>query len=192
MRVPHKITIIKDSNEQYPLLFPEHIEWYQYRDNSDPGLITITVEKRRLSEGDYALAGYEHLGLVERKGAITEIAGNMLSDDYSRARSAFERLAEACLHPYLLLDVTVPEMFKKSRWCPTPRAAIDALLSLVNELGIRVILSGNCRADATRRQLGEFVVRLLLSHALRAENDPVDVLSLADKINPSDRSEVVH
>jgi hypothetical protein len=178
-RTPRKITVLIDSREQYPLFFPETIEWYRTR-SGKPQTIFLRTKLIRLPAGDYQLDGYDD-AIVERKGCLRELRDNLLSDDYRRAKGAFVKLVEATDHPYLLIDETLGGVMTPTEHVAEPRMVIDALLDLAGAMGIRLLLVGGCKAAGARRMLGEFVVRLLLSHALRHKAEPVDLKAIIEE-----------
>lgn len=177
VKTPKTVTIQIDTREQYPLLFPPTVLWHRDR-GGKPSLIRVKKEEVTLAAGDYTLKGYDDVGGVERKGALDEIAKNFMSADYRRSSAAFQKLVETYEFPYLLLDVTVGELLTPTERTPEPRQVLDALLDLTHERGIRLLLAGHAKAVGARRILGEFVLRILLSHALREEAGPIDIMEI--------------
>jgi len=173
VKVPREITILIDSREQRPLLFPSTVEWHRVRGRK-PHTIFVKTKRVALPAGDYVLEGYDE-AIIERKGSLRELASNLLSDDHRRAKAAFLKLVEATDHPYLLLDCDLGELMTPSANVPDAKIVLDCLLDLTQGMGIRLLIVGGCKAAPARRRLGEFVIRLLLAHCLRSPIGPVDV-----------------
>lgn len=161
------ITVLIDTRERRPLFFPDRFEWFPVRGGRGT-IVRVKSVRKRLSEGDYALKGFEDACLVERKGSMRELQTNLLGDDYTRSEAAFGRLASACRTPYLLLDFGVSEALKNSKYveyAPT----LDALMKLIVRYNLNVLWAGNCKTHQSRRRLGELVLRTLLTYALHGE-----------------------
>ena len=167
--VNSELTIIVDSREKKPLPFPEHLPSLR----SDlPALsrssrtYRLKMEKRTLVTGDYALKGYEAGCLIERKGSLAEVAGNCLTADGRRKFvAAMDRLKEACLYPYLLLEGNILESLTPTKDLPDPWNAIDSLHRILLERNIGLILLPNTSMSA-RRAVAEWAARLLVNAAL--------------------------
>lgn len=179
-KVPREVTVLIDSREQYPLLFPTTIEWYAKR-GGRARTIFIKCKRVRLAAGDYALEGYDDAG-VETKRSLRELSNNAVSDDRRRALAALTRFVESYENPYLVWELSIPELFRADKYVPTPALVVDDWLDLVQSTGIKLLVVGSCKVAAARRQLGEFVVRLLLAHALRSGVGPIDLDSMVDDV----------
>lgn len=121
--------------------------------------------------GDYHLEGYEGVCRVERKGSLGELANNLLSDDYERALKAFEKFTASTENPYLLVECTPSELQRETRWTKQPERILDALMSLVERLKLRLLLVGSCKTAKQKRVVGELVLRLMMAHAFQGETD---------------------
>jgi hypothetical protein len=64
----------------------------------------------------------------------------------------------------------------------SPKSILDGWLDFVQGHGLHLIVAGSCRAAHARRDLGEFVVRLLLSHALVEKAGPIDVTAIIEEV----------
>ena len=163
------MAVLVDSREKFPLLFPASVLWYPTRAARPHYLINIVPETKRMSEGDYAMKGYEDVCLIERKGSLSELSSNLCSKDYKRAHSAFVRLTKACTHPYLLLEETpagiLPTTYKHDR--PTPDRVVDAFFREVSELKIPLIFAGRARSPGHRRRLGHMVLKIMIGHVMK-------------------------
>lgn len=172
MLVPRTITVLVDSREKKPLLFPESIEWHESR-FGPPHRIHVRTVGATLKAGDYAIDGHEPTVLVERKCGLRELGTNFLSDDWARAQRAFERLAASTKTAYLLLDGSPADL-----WTPRPHLnptqIFDALIETVVRLRLRLWYGGCARLPRTRRVLGEQVVRVMLAHILRREKGEIE------------------
>jgi len=161
--VPSKITILSDTREKYPLLFPVHI-----RISGSTGavkVVRVEVEQSVMPIGDYAIKGKEHLCTVERKGSARELAGNFLSMDRRRALNAFKRLKAHCEHPFVLLDISASDIMEDvSGFCGEGVVASVLLLEL-RQLGIPFFGFGPCKGNGIRRHLGAFVAHLLVEYS---------------------------
>ena len=179
MKPPSTITILIDSRERIPLLFPKSVKWHPDRSGKSH-LILVKEKVVTLPAGDYTLEGYDDESVVERKGSVREVLGNLFTKDRRRSVAAFQRLIEACEHPYLLLDFSLSEMFTVTEHVPNPMLVLDTLLADAGNLGVTLLWGGNCKPATSRRRLGEVVLRLLLSHALRRELGPIDIQGIID------------
>lgn len=167
MGMPKSLTVLIDSREKLPLLFPARLVHYDAHGRG--ALVDIVTDRATLAAGDYALRGYEAAGLVERKGSAQEVIGNLLTRDRRRATVAFRRLVAQTRRPALLLD------FPVSEWFPTTPdkdhgLALCELMRLASVEGLTVLLTGKARAPTPRRRVGELVLRFLVAAAF--EGDP--------------------
>lgn len=160
----NNLTILIDTREQQPLSFPANIVMRRPSDGK-PTSYRVRTEKHTLSEGDYALAGYEGCCLIERKGQISEVYQNVMSKDLPRFIRAIDRMAAACDHPMLLLEATLSQLGQPTKLCPEPQVALDTLQRLCAERGITFFLApGN--STRYRVATGELVARTLINHAV--------------------------
>lgn len=172
--IPKTITVIIDSREQIPLLFPENILYYPDR-SPDSRQIRIKTKVSKVDAGDYCLQPWykvldKHPCLIERKGANTELHQNLLTKDYKRFTAALDRLVSYCRHPYLLLDVAIADFWTIKEHCPNPERVWDCLIREVSSRGINLLWGCNAKHATSRRILGEQCLRILLSHALETSN----------------------
>lgn len=165
--LPRSLTVYVDTREKYPLLFPATMTYHSKRLGVRPHTIVLRPTPKRLDTGDYLLARWPTVCIVERKASSSELWKNLMTDDFPRAEAALVRLAEGCRHPILLLDMTPAEALRRSEYCPEPARALDQLYRMVIRLNLHLLWAGNCRANGPRRALGEQVVRLMLAAALK-------------------------
>lgn len=180
-KLPKKITVCVDNREKYPLLFPGVIKYYRTRGGA-PDLIPLKIKVVRLDTADYLLEGMEDVCMIERKGAMRELLGNLFTKDFKRAKAVFTRMVEACEHPYILLDFPLSEMFTPTDHVPEPERVLDALLDTIQTHGMGLLWPGPCKTVQSRTRLGELCVRLMLSHSLREPIGPVDVMTILDTV----------
>jgi ERCC4-type nuclease len=163
---PKSITVLVDSREQHPLLFPESTTWYPYRHIQDPYLIHVETKVKELVSGDYCLEDHDGSCLIERKGSFSELCSNLWSKDYKRAHGALERFSQASDHPYLLLEESVSNMMQGVRYLDTPAELIfDAFLCELMDLGIQIIWTGKRASVAATRSVGTMILHVMLNHA---------------------------
>lgn len=160
------LEILVDTREKEPLLFPETLRFWS---KGKPALLAIRTSKVALPTGDYALKHYEHICLVERKGSVGELCSNLCTKDRTRQFAAFQRLADECRVPYLLLESSLSEIQKSSRYAKNPDLALQHLFRAIRRFGFHVIFGGRLRSVLSRRAAGEFVARLLATHAQEAD-----------------------
>jgi len=154
-----KVTVLVDSREQKPLLFPK----IMVVGGRGRQIITETV---KLAAGDYMLdtRGLVRGVIVERKASISEIFNNMLDPkDRGRQKRAFDKLVTACDYPILLVEGTVGSLSRVTKYAPDPALALDALLRETMVRGIHLWFVGECGMPAKRRQVGELIVRAMLA-----------------------------
>lgn len=168
--VPKSIQITIDSREKVPLLFPSNIIWYRDRGYGEGHLVKVKTKVAKLDYGDYLLSNWPNAAVIERKGSLDELNQNLLTDDYERFMSATRRLCENCRHPYLLLDTSIATLWTPTERCPSPERAWDALCQILSTFGVRLLWGGNAKHAGPRRILGEQILRILLSHALREDS----------------------
>tara|TARA_Y100001938_G_scaffold135254_1_gene196688 strand:- start:3288 stop:3809 length:522 start_codon:yes stop_codon:yes gene_type:complete len=166
-------TLVQDTREKKPLLFPANIRLLDdatLPTSKKTKLVRIHTVKEALTTGDYLLKGFERCTIIERKGSLREVAQNCLTKkDRPRFVECLKRMRDACEDPVLMLEGTPLEMTKVNRYVPEPAAAVDALMRLLNEYGIRLFLLPTQTASH-RRASGEWALRLLINGALHNGN----------------------
>lgn len=166
-------TIVQDTREKKPLLFPGNIRVLD--DKTLPTskksiLVRVHTVRETLKTGDYLMKGFEGCTMIERKGSLREIAQNCLTKrDRPRFVECLKRMKDSCVDPVLLLEGTPLEMTRVTKHVPEPAVAVDALMRLLNEYGIRLFLLPTQTASH-RRASGEWALRLLINGALQHGN----------------------
>lgn len=144
------------------------MKWYPTRDSTKK-IVTVGTERKVLLAGDYCLKGEIESCLIERKASLEEISNNLLGEDYARAMIAFQKLADATNHPYLLLECTTSGLGTRSRWVQEPARVVDALYALTVRFGFRILLVGQCVDTKQKRTVGDQMLRLMLAHKYQQE-----------------------
>lgn len=149
------ITILQDTREKKPLMFPETVKLRGRR-------YSVKVKKARLDAGDYKLEGSDDV-IVERKASIRELHQNLATYDKRRMKKALNKLTKAAKRPILFVEGTLSELFQESKYCPDPPTIVQKLFDECTARGIPVWFVGRCAYPAKRRKAGELVLRALLA-----------------------------
>ena len=158
-RYPKTATILVDTRENLPYLFPKEIKWWDgYRTH----LVKLEPKERPLSAGDYQLYGFEEKASVERKANIRELWTNLFTKDRPRFLSALWRFCKQVKFPYLMVGASAVGMLTPTELVPKAGKVTDELLILSREMGFNLILGGPCATLDQRKKHGELVARLLL------------------------------
>lgn len=168
---PKSVTVVVDSREKYPLLFPETLVWHPDRAVGSGSRVRVRVDVRKLDHGDYLLAKWPGVAIVERKASLEELCQNLLTDDFARFTHALDRLRAGCRFPYVLVEEGPSSLLTPSHNCQCPARVMDAFYAACARRGIGVWMVGRHTTPDSRRKLGEHVVRLLLGHALHSSKE---------------------
>lgn len=177
MTRPFGFTIVQDTQEKLPLLFPKTLTILPPDLKPRPSsarTVAIELVKERLDDfhpecknADYYVRGHPGKVVLERKKDINEIAQNVLNP---RRRSRFIRelkyLHDTCCRPILLAEGTPQSLLIKSAYCEYPEVACDALLSLLLKYRIELWMMP-ATTVAHRRAMGEFAARIMIQGALQ-------------------------
>jgi hypothetical protein len=170
--IPNTVTVLIDSREKKPLLFPS---WIDFRCDRTLKVQPIQVKTKRvvMPAGDYTLEGYDHLAILETKRSLRELHNNVCSD-WKREVKALKRLSEACEYPYVVWEMTPAELFRKSPHVPDPQLVYDRWMQAITRFNLRLMFAGGGVGPGPRRRLGEQLVRLMLAHTLNTpwDRDP--------------------
>ena len=164
-----RYTIVRDTREKKPLIFPPYLPTLIDPVQRTHTTVQLTTVERRMKTADYYVEGHPGAVCIERKGALDEIANNVLTTTGRRRFIAeLERLQETCFYPYLLFEGSVSKLTKPTKRNPSPHLAIDALLDLLLSYNVPLLLlpSGS---DTQRRRVGELAARLLIRGAILQE-----------------------
>jgi hypothetical protein len=160
--IPQKVTVLIDSREKQPLLFPSWIEWHGDL-TSGTHQIQILTKIVTLDAGDYTLEGYEDICIIETKRSLRELCNNV-GTEWPRACKALYKLSKACDYPYVVWELTASDCMRKSKHVPDPGLIIDRWMHAITRLDLRLMWVGNSLAPGPRRKLGGQLVRLMLAH----------------------------
>ena len=174
-------TILQDDREKTPLLFPANMVMLDDAHlpcDRRSCTISLTVAKKRLQTGDYALEGFESRVLIERKKHLPELFANLLTPTgRERFVKACDRLRSECAHPILILEGTIGHLVRTARaqLDVDPWLVVDALHRICLERRIQILYLPAATPEQ-RRSVGEEVARLLINGALtHAEHPASDV-----------------
>ena len=131
--------------------------------------LKIETESVRLINGDYLLKDWPHLGVVEKKGAMTELFSNLFTKDKVRAHKAFKRLSDAAKHPYLLIEGSPAEMARSITGMKMGKIKIDdpgfiwdRLWEVLHKYNFSLVWCGGTNCAGSRRIIGELMLRAML------------------------------
>lgn len=164
------VTILVDSREKRPLLFPSTVRWWPDR-SSEGRLVQVKKRVRALDAGDYALEGHDEAG-IERKLKLDELHTNLFTKDRKRAGLAFGRFAATFRVPYLLIEGTPAELWRPTAQVQRPARVFDEVVRLAARMNLRLWFAGGCKGAGPRRKLGEQVLHLLIAHTFSDQEIP--------------------
>lgn len=160
--------LLVDEREKRPLPIPDYITmWDPSTSWEKPSTHRVRIHKvsARLKTADYALSGYENRCLIERKGSLTELHGNLLTATGRRRFTAeLQRLRTETQHPIVLLEGS-PHTLKAVAHPVNPDIVRDQLLTVLHEYGIAFHMLPT-ESPTARRAAGEWLVATLIAHAL--------------------------
>lgn len=152
---PKRITVLVDSREQHPLVFPGNFEWW---DGTRTQRLRVETERRKLDYADYLIEGHEGICGVERKGSVRELAQNLSNKDISRFRAALQRLVDSVEYPCLLLDMPVAASFRKDPYVDCPMRTISRIFKLAQESSMDVLWIPTAQSVQGAARTGELVL----------------------------------
>lgn len=164
---PKSITVLMDTREKCPLIFPTNIELALCPDRTIN--VPVTVSRQTMNAGDYSLyldgTSHETTVLVERKGSALEIANNLLpGSDSARQSRSFHRLSSSCAHPILLLEFPFTDLLRPSSNLPDQSVRSHVLHRLaINCIRHRLTLLWVHKPTTvqSRRTLGTFLIHVM-------------------------------
>jgi hypothetical protein len=178
IHVPRSVTVLVDTREKQPLLFPRRIEFFPYGVHrllrgAEPSIIGVRTKRRTLKVADYTVEKWEHLTAAEKKGGIDELITNVSAGDIARFRMAIVAFATSVRHPFLFLTC-----LPTSVWCASPRnrsasvaRVLDIVLATAADLDLQLIWGGRASPlPGVRRRLGDIILRAML-HKIVAESN---------------------
>lgn len=128
-----------------------------------------------LDAADYYLEDWPDVCRFERKASLSELFGNLFTKDRTRQFTAFQKLADSCAHPYILVEKAPAQLYDERCYAgkgepPPPGAIFDRLCDAVARFGLSIVFAGASTPHA-RRLTGEFIVRTMLRYAVAKELD---------------------
>jgi hypothetical protein len=169
-------TIIQDTRERQPLIFPSHL--VVSSSGTRRATVTITVVEKQILTGDYLVDGFEDCCVVERKKNLDEIAANcgftcpageLKYQPSSRKRHNFiaelERLRKDCKYPVLFFEGSPIDLLNSTSRIPTPEPVIHSFLDLMMRYNMGVHFAPMATL-AQRRRAGEWAAHLLIQGAI--------------------------
>ncbi len=178
---PKSLTILVDSREQRPLPIPASTPKPRDSKNYRPfaGRVLIKTKPACMEHGDYAIKGFEHACLVERKGSLEEIWANLFTGDWARQQKAFRGMVAVTKNPILLLDFPWTDSIysRGGRGKIDPDIVWSRLAGVAIDYNLTIIGGGVSRtkkdrdpalSSASRKKLAAFMVALMLYHYLQA------------------------
>ena len=170
INLPKQLTIQVDTREKYPLPFPSNIRIPDPTDARRSTLINIITQSIKLDTGDYRLAEYPDVCVIERKASQLELAKNLLNaTDSRRQAKAFARLSQ-CQYPYILLEVAPQQFFTPKSWSVpieiVPEVLIHRFMQVIHRYGFHLIWVSPSSSISTRRNLGMTLLHIMVGHAL--------------------------
>lgn len=168
--VPNEVTVLIDSRERRPLLFPSWITFHGDR-TLEVHQIQVKTKVVRMPAGDYTLQGYDDVCIIETKRSLRELHNNVCSNEWPRVAKALKRLRDECEFPILLWEMTPSELFRATRYVPDPYLVFDRWMQVIARFDLRLMYGGAGVGPGPRRKLGEQMVRLMLAHALEERGE---------------------
>jgi len=163
--LPNEIVIVADTRERYPLLFPKTIACWELGKRK---IVKVKKKKEKLETGDYLLENYSHLGIVERKGSVSEISSNLFSSDSARQLRAFSRLQKTCKYPILFLEMNPYQLLKGPYHMPGVDSSIllSKLMVVLSRYYFHLLWFPWAKSTTGRLLAGEVILHLLLSYVV--------------------------
>lgn len=183
------ITIIVDSRERTPLIFPSTLTVLDRTNFKAPynapstQIVRVVTQRLQIPEADYKVAegdgGWIEYSdkyttyalqnvssvMVERKCGLAELAKNLLSNDRPRFLDAISRFHDKCAHPIVLFEgnpvAQKPIDVAGVRF--HPGVVADALADILAKFPRLRYLWLNPTSTEQRTIVGEWAARLMLS-----------------------------
>lgn len=164
-----RFEVLIDSNEGHRIPFGPYMRWrppgVQVSQLIAVGSRAVNLGRLENGRGDITLEGYTHVVGIERKGKTSELWHDLKTGKLERQFRVMSGLVEYC---YLLLDIPVIEFwgtesnarFDEEDATPT---VMDRVLPMAQDYGFGVIGPVTGRGVMTRRALGEYLMRVMLS-----------------------------
>jgi hypothetical protein len=135
--------------------------------------IAVKEERIALPFGDYRLAEYPDMAVIERKASQLEIYKNMNESlDRIRQAKAFRKLTSGCKYPYLMVEASASELLSENPRVKQPELVVHRLALAIAKYDLRLLfIPWKAHNPATRRKVGTFILHLMLGHVLQKTFD---------------------
>ena len=169
--IPKKITVIVDTREIYPILFPGTVAVVDPDDPKRMKRVTVETRKEKMDAGDYCLAEWPHLVGIERKASLLELSKNLTDPgDKARQGKSLTKLIESCKYPYLLVEAPPSELLGSDPRVKDSNRVVSLLCKAAYRYRLQLIMMPwKSRSAETRRKMGTFLVHLMLTPILEGE-----------------------
>lgn len=176
--IPDRITMLIDTREKYPLMFPDFVRISHPELTFKEIPIKVETKKVALPYGDYALEGYESVCAVERKATQLELFKNLNhSVDRIRQSKAFRKLSTSCEYPYILIEASPAELLANNPKIKNPEIIVHRIGLALAKYNLRAIfLPWRSRSADVRRKVGTLITHIMLGCILSKTYDVPAVL----------------
>ena len=162
------LTILVDQREKQPLLLPGTVRlaWRPYMADATSSLFIVTQKKATLKTGDYQLEDHPSGCIIERKGSLSEICGNLF-EPVRRTRfiDELKRLRDTCRLPVLLFEGDPHDLSTQSNRQNIPHTiALHSLIHLLADFRVWPLFV-RTQSIPHRRATGELATILLFKGA---------------------------
>jgi len=166
--IPVEVTVLVDSREKRPMLFPSTIRISHPERMYMAIPIAVNTQVTKLDFGDYTIKGHENLCTIERKASALEIYKNLNeSHDRIRQAKAFRKLVSGCHHPYLLIEASPAELLRETSLNKTPQITCHRLSLVLAKYGFHALfIPWKSKSVDTRRKIGTLMVHIMLGYIL--------------------------
>jgi len=169
--VPKKVTVLVDTREKYPMIFPDVVHVAHPFLNYSSLAIQVETKKQKLDVGDYMLGEYPDVCIIERKASQLELYKNLMeSRDSIRQAKAFRKLAATAEYPVLLVEASPTELLRKRTkkpWIKNPEIIVSKLSLAVAKYGFNVVfIPWKARNYQTRRKVWTLLVHMMVAYAV--------------------------
>jgi ERCC4-type nuclease len=173
--IPTEVTVLVDTREQIPMVFPTSISIPHPDISHKTLLIMVKTKRTKLDFGDYTLEGHANLCTFERKSSQLELFKNLNeSNDRIRQAKAFRRLTSSCKFPYLLIEASPSELLSNSKFIKQPELVAHRLALALAKYGLHALfIPWKSRGTDVRRKVGTLMVHIMLGCILK---DSYDIL----------------
>lgn len=186
---PPDYIISIDKQEKKVIPFPKWLSWKTHPEKP-AAMLKIATESVHLKTGDIALRGHYYGAVAERKGSIVELYKNFFTRDRYRQHRAFARLRDEVAWPILYLDFQIGDL-ATSGWegqHPTKGDFSDQHIAVATQIAVVTAAYGftligplpttrtakTKQAQRDRRWAAEFLLRLLICHAMNPRRPQVE------------------